>query len=74
MNTKEKLIQLLELCIENDLCFEHTPNINVSVTKYNENAKPEPWDIYCKKWGYTTEKQVDEVIEIVKLYIKELKK
>lgn len=74
MNTKEKLMQLLELCIENDLCFEHQPNINISVIKYNATAKPEPWDIYCKRWGDTTEKQVDEVIEIVKLYSKGLKK
>jgi len=35
MNTKEKLMQLLELCIEKELNFDYTPNQVITVAKFN---------------------------------------
>lgn len=38
MNTKEKLMQLLELCIENQMNFDYSKTENVTISKLHSDG------------------------------------
>lgn len=69
MNTKEKLMQLLELCIEKKLNFEYSPKYGlISVREYDINSnilfERETWNLD----NILSEIELNELITKVKKY------
>ena len=71
MTTKEKLMQLLELCIKKGLNFDYSPDTKVCVNKSNE--KYDGWKFYEYEFLLSSinndeNKTLDNLITKVKNY------
>ena len=68
MNTKEKLIQLLELCIEKEMDYSYSNTGTATVLKINRNN--EGWDFYSVAYFFEHHSIEENLSNIEELIIK----